>query len=813
MAATRATTMGAARDGRGSATTARAGRRGGGRGGRERRAGRANANANANANATDERAATTAMDAIESLRPTRGRDGTKMLASVSTAAGGRAREGTRGDGASAAAGAGVVVVGGVAAAALARASSGKKKSAEAKILDRYAKIINDAYDIPFIPEFAESEVYREVCKAAYASAMKNVQENLVGASVLGHPLIMSDYLDTRHVPEKSGIRERELAKFIDGVVGETSGIPVLLPGPLERKLYTNGVLTGWTVFEDTLKTFKLQLFDREFVFDVSSEDDGVKEGRRTKLVASGDGYLDVVPNLSNQTLRKIAREELKVPPPTNLFPHLQENVAKVAVGMLSEALTMEAKIKGFTVEFALEPYDDDTRDAFANISFSEEDRLETQRAVKELIEVCVDEYMDTRAMAISSVFLPRRIERDTYINLLSGLFGDIGKEPVLNNLGFNISMRVLSPKSVANASASFDDDALTFDEGDATSKKRSARDLLQQMGNELRRGDFSNIASEARQILGVSIDGDDDPNRAARKKAQKQTREAISEFVDYLLRDPMYNVKAIPDNIERLLYINCFELIVDILSTVLSDFELDMLGRRIRMEVRQAPKRDVKDLSRFRPDVRALREFTKDFADIPSVQEIMGNVYAFVLAFIAQVASDFEVTIVGHRLNTGLSRSADATLMESAGPAVTDALNESLVSAIEAFAQDVFAIGSRTGLNAGGSAETRPAVAIDFDKEVFALFEDNASNPDEKFPFPYLNQQQFAKTIDIFIETLVPGAKSWDSHNATVQKIAKAADLNGDGVIQWAEWYYAAGAINRAIKVANKKSVEEVKGR
>ena len=680
-------------------------------------------------------------------------------------------------------------------------------------MDRYAKIINDAYDIPFIPEFAESEVYREVCKAAYASAMKNVQDNLVGASVLGHPLIMSDYLDTRHVPEKSGIKERELAKFIDGVVGETSGIPVLLPGPLERKLYTNGVLTGWTVFEDTLKTFKLQLFDREFVFDVSSEEDGVKEGRRTKLVASGDGYLDIVPNLSNQTLRKIAREELKVPPPTNLFPHLQENVAKVAVGMLSEALTMEAKIKGFTVEFALEPYDDDTRDAFANISFSEEDRLETQRAVKELIEVCVDEYMDTRAMAISSVFLPRRIERDTYINLLSGLFGDIGKEPVLNNLGFNISMRVLSPKSVANASASFDDDALTFDEGDATSKKRSARDLLQQMGNELRRGDFSNIASEARQILGVSIDGDDDPNRAARKKAQKQTREAISEFVDYLLRDPMYNVKAIPDNIERLLYINCFELIVDILSTVLSDFELDMLGRRIRMEVRQAPKRDVKDLSRFRPDVRALREFTKDFADIPSVQEIMGNVYAFVLAFIAQVASDFEVTIVGHRLNTGLSRSADATLMESAGPAVTDALNESLVSAIEAFAQDVFAIGSRTGLNAGGSAETRPAVAIDFDKEVFALFEDNASNPDEKFPFPYLNQQQFAKTIDIFIETLVPGAKSWDSHNATVQKIAKAADLNGDGVIQWAEWYYAAGAINRAIKVANKKSVEEVKGR
>ena len=812
--ATRASRARATTGGRGSTTRARVGRTRDRRGRPARGAGRANANANANANAkkTDEGAKRTAKDAMEGLRPARARDGTKMVASVSTAAEARAREGTRGAGASAAAGAGVAVAGGAAAVALARASRGKKKSAEAKVLDRYAKIINDAYDIPFVPEFAESEVYREVCKAAYASAMKNLRQNLVGASVLGHPLIMSDYLDARHVPEKSSIKEQELAKFIDDVVGETSGIPVLLPGPLERKLYTNGVLTGWTVFEDTLKTFRLQLFDREFVFEVSSEEDGMAEGRRTKLVASGDGYLDIVPNLSNQTLRKIAREELKAPPPTNLFPHLQENVAKVAVGMLSEALTMEAKIKGFTVEFALEPYDDDTREAFANISFSDEDRLETQRAVKQLIEVCVDEYMDTRAMAISSVFLPRRIERDTYINLLTGLFGEIGKEPVLSNLGFNISMRVLSPSSGANVSASFDDDALTFDEGDAAKKTPSARDLLQQMGNEIRRGDFSNIASEARQILGVSIDGDEDPSRAARKKAQKQTREAISEFVDYLLRDPMYNVKAIPDNIERLLYINCFELIVDILSTVLSDFELDMLGRRIRMEVRQAPKRDVKDLSRFRPDARALREITKDFADIPSVQEIMGNVYAFVLAFVAQVASDFEVTVVGHRLNTGLSRRAEATVMESAGPAVTDALNESLVSAIEAFAQDVFAIGSRTGLNAGGSAETRSAVAIDFDKEVFALFEANASNPDEKFPFPYLNQEQFAKTIDMFIETLVPGAKLWDSHNATVQKIAKAADLNGDGVIQWAEWYYAAGAINRATKIANKKTLEELKG-
>ena len=744
------------------------------------------------------------------LAPNRGVGRERVVATVgtsSTVAATRAREATSsGRGARAASlGGAAVVVGGAAAVAMNRVMKAKSggKDPEMRVLDRYADLIVDAYDIPIVPNFAEGTVYREICKTAYEMALKNMTNNVARSNVLGHPITLSNTLNLTHIPTKSGIKEKELNAFIDDLVGETNGIPVLLPGPIERVMYTNGVLTGWTVFEDSLNTFKLQMFDREFVFSVSNDDDG----KRIRRTTSGRDVLDTMPKLSDDLYVEIARKELKLPGPTNVFPQLQRNIAKVAVGTLSEAVTLEAKIKGFTVELALDPYDESNAHAFATVSFGEEDREETKRAMEDLIEVCVDEYMTTRSMAISSVFLPRAIERQTYINVLRGLFGDIAKEPVMTSLGFDISMRLMRPDPSSSAE---DDDASTKSLDESSSgrngenRTRTNLDILSNVGDGLRRGEFRRLASEARSFMGISLEGDED---IARKEAQKETRKAIAEFVDYLLRDPMYNVKAIPDNIERLLYINCFELIVDVLSTVLSDFELDMLGRRIRMEVQKAPPRSVKSLTRFRPDANALNEFTREFEQMPAVREIMMNVFAFVLAFVAQLLSDFEVTVVGRRLNTALSRRDDAVLIDPVNTPATDALNETLLKVIESFAQDVFAVSARAGTNVGGSVETRTRAEIDFDKEAFALFESNASKPDDKFPFPYLNPEQFATIIDIFIDTIVPGATNWDSHNETVQKITRAADLNGDGVIQWAEWYYAAKAINDAILKENSENV------
>lgn len=703
-----------------------------------------------------------------------------------------------------AAAASVAVVGGAAAM-----SAKKKKMSNADVvLMRYAKLITETYDIPFIPDFLEDQVYREVANTAYESALKNLEENLASAAILGHPIVLSNVVVAGHMPKKSGIKEKELQRFIAEVLGKNRGMP-FLSANLEQQLYTNAVLTGWTVMEDTLSSFKVRLFDKEFGFAIEDEEEDEIVDRRAKHVSGDGGHLDVVPNLSTKTLLKIAHDELELPPATRIFPKLEENVAKLAVGMLSEVCTMEAKIKGFAVEFALEPYDEESKEAFANISFSEKDSLETKAAVAELIEVCVDDFMKSRPVAISSIFLPAKLERQTYVNVLKGLFGEIGGGPILDNLGFTVAMRINRPTTTSTTATSTTATSTVPEVDSKTPEKRkTARELFEKMADDLRRGDFGSIGSSGRELLGVRVSGDEDPDAAAKKAQKKRSYKEVGEFVDYLLEDPMYNVKAIPDNIERALYINCFELLLDVLSTLLSDLELDMLGRRIRMQVRAAPERGSKQFARFRPDSRALDEYTKEFAEIPAVREIMCNVYAFVLAFIAQVASDFEMIVVGHRFRTGLSRKADALLLARA--AAADTLDDPLVQAIEAFASDVLAISSRAQTNQGGSAEKRSSREVDFDKEVYELFEKNASDPDDNFPFPYLNREQFTVATDAFITSIFPEAINVSSQSASVKSIAKAADLNGDGVIQWAEWYYAARAINRALVASGVKSSKSI---
>ena len=469
------------------------------------RAERRSAAARVDAVATRETRANASVDGMKDARalaPTRGVGRERVVATVGTsstaAATRRGGDEFWGGARAASLGGAAVVVGGAAAVAMNRVmktkSGGRIRRCGCWIGTRISSSTRTTFSI--VPNFAEGTVYREICKTAYEMALKNMTNNVARSNVLGHPITLSNTLNLTHIPTKSGIKEKELNAFIDDLVGETNGIPVLLPGPIERVMYTNGVLTGWTVFEDSLKTFKLQMFDREFVFSVSDDDDG----KRLRRTTSGRDVLDTMPELSDDLYVEIARKELKLPGPTNVFPQLHRNIAKVAVGTLSEAVTLEAKIKGFTVELALDPYDESNAHAFATVSFGEEDREETKRAMEDLIEVCVDEYMVTRSMAISSVFLPRAIERQTYINILRGLFGDIAKEPVMTSLGFDISMRLMRPDPSSSAEG---DDASTksLDESSSGRKgengTRTNLDILSNVGDGLRRGEFRRLASEA----------------------------------------------------------------------------------------------------------------------------------------------------------------------------------------------------------------------------------------------------------------------------------------------------------------------------
>ena len=67
------------------------------------------------------------------------------------------------------------------------------------------------------------------------------------------------------------------------------------------------------------------------------------------------------------------------------------------------------------------------------------------------------------------------------------------------------------------------------------------------------------------------------------KSSSKESREEIETFVDWLMADPVYNIKAVPDSVERQVYINVFDLLSSLVSVAFSTFEVQLLGREIKM--------------------------------------------------------------------------------------------------------------------------------------------------------------------------------------------------------------------------------------
>ena len=63
---------------------------------------------------------------------------------------------------------------------------------------------------------------------------------------------------------------------------------------------------------------------------------------------------------------------------------------------------------------------------------------------------------------------------------------------------------------------------------------------------------------------------------------------------------------------------------------------------------------DLAKLSRFRPSNEVLQKFSENFSAVPALQEVMMNVYAFVLAFVSYELSNVDVNLVGRKLQFSL---------------------------------------------------------------------------------------------------------------------------------------------------------------
>ena len=100
---------------------------------------------------------------------------------------------------------------------------------------------------------------------------------------------------------------------------------------------------------------------------------------------------------------------------------------------------------------------------------------------------------------------------------------------------------------------------------------------------------------------------------------------------------------------------------------------------------------------------------------------------------------------------------------------------------------------SRTGGLNGGSTTLERAT---FEDTVYSTFVKNHTPPDAKFPFAYLTPNSFDEAVTELASEIRPGEKVPRSATAAV---AAAADANGDGVIQWQEYYFCAKELNAVL--------------
>jgi hypothetical protein len=92
-----------------------------------------------------------------------------------------------------------------------------------------------------------------------------------------------------------------------------------------------------------------------------------------------------------------------------------------------------------------------------------------------------------------------------------------------------------------------------------------------------------------------------------------------------------------------------------------------------------------------------------------------------------------------------------------------------------------------------GRASSSGVSDDDLDSVIYKTFLAHHSPADKEFPFPYLSPKDFRFAVSDLVKQLRPGSDDkLRVSAAAVQKVANAADINGDGVIQWAEYYFAA---------------------
>ena len=483
------------------------------------------------------------------------------------------------------------------------------------IIRRYAENVSARY-ATVLPRTLETVLFAEIIKTAALGAFASLYENVRSADALGHPATLTYDVDWNYKPAPPEVDAEDVERFVIDVLDTEEEHVGLVPRAVETELIRNAFIAGIYVAEDALKSFSARLFGFTYSLTISAAEEGWRLSQTNA-------------ELSDEALTRLVRHELKAPPISRLFPQLEKDIGKVAWALASETVgTAEFVFLGLPLKFRLRAKEaaiaetvieaaakETSREIARDVSTSETKKVSAAESETDrVIAAYVEEYMRSRGNGNfrggpASLFFSKTLERDTYVGFLKQIFGTIDGATVADVLGFDIIVNV---------------------------------------------GEVDASQSDALRKIDPAAFRD----RLAKTSTKKARRE-IEAFVDWLMADPVYNIKAVPDAVERQVYINVFELLASLVSVALSTFEVQLLGRRIAMKAAECAPEAETDFAgekRFKPDPSVIQKFAESVTPVKPAQEVMCNVFSFALAFVAFEIRSIEAVVVGRKLGVALAR-------------------------------------------------------------------------------------------------------------------------------------------------------------
>jgi len=554
------------------------------------------------------------------------------------------------------------------------------------LLKDYAKLIHDLYDVPIVPECIETRVYAQALEQGLEGAFETLDDIVLSgdARVLGHPLVVqrrfvgedSERLKTYGALE--GSKEDELEKFVAEVVentnnnnGENSSATSKLLQKMEKKMSKKilsiAARTGTLFLESGVQSFSARIFDAEFYFDVREQvkeegDDTSLRERREALRRSR--AIQIAKTASDERLGKVI-EELQIPPIGILFPELERDVGRLVIAMACEAIDSEVSLPNvdYAVKFNLrvkdqKEYDEDERKRNKQKTISSS----SSEDADELAQALADDFM-TRRKAVAPMFITPELERKTYVDIIKGILGEIGLNApsvIAEFLGMDVTIQVIRKKN--------DDKKLKLRKEEYTNDVVGITSMNSDSTNDAftflrERFNMTPIVAKGKEngetrTTSLSSSSSSSTSTTTTSNRNAINRASVEAFIDWLLADAAYNVQAIPDDVERALYANCFELFLDAFLETTQKVEFSILSRTVKIRTRVAKDapRDYTKIRRFRPDWQALDSITEEIKIEPeALKKITSNVHAFALAFLSQILEDASAVICGHEIRLALT--------------------------------------------------------------------------------------------------------------------------------------------------------------